>query len=355
MHARFRPENTSLRVTALICVSFLVLLLPAAFVPLPVCLAMSLVMVGACVAQSRQARPGLTAPRALLTVLVLSALWPSQAAAVLNEFSLADGYQSPFSTRVWTYNSLWQFDGGAINNNYVAQHGYNSGFALNEPFALVVRNDNSAGSYQFSYDFVPADLAGLNPAAVNANTLTLTFDVCSTVAQNSGTANNAAMMTMAFGGTRSAPGLTLGFSDSNRLMWSDAGGNLHEFGGYTLNGSGWDRVTLTMDFSADTYDLSVAQMSGDGINASNTYTPINTFNVVSGMSFTNPLSSMNHLFFDTFTDPEDGGGWHKMFLDNFDSRLTAVPEPATGWLALMGLATVLAVRLGRSRRRAGPS
>ncbi len=92
-----------------------------------------------------------------------------------------------------------------------------------------------------------------------------------------------------------------------------------------------------MDFATDTYDLVIEQMTGDGINGSNTYTPINTFNVVSGVPFTNALSSMQNLFFETFTDPEDGAGWHKMFLDNFQSSRIGVPEPSTFVLAVLGL------------------
>ena len=278
--------------------------------------------------------------------LVLAAtaalLAPSSAHAVLNEFSVADGYMNPFSTRVWTYNGLWSFDGGAIGNNYVAQHGYNAGFATSEPFALVVRNDSSAGNYRFSYNFVPADVAGLNPASITSSKLTIGFDVCSTVAQNSGTANNAAMMTMKFGGTSASPGLTLGFSDSNYLMWSNGAGVLSQYTGYQLNGGSWDRVSLVMDFATDTYDLFVSPMTGNGINGSNTYTPTNTFTVVTGMPFTNALSSMPKLFFETFTDPEDGAGWHKMFLDHFTS--SAVPEPATCGLLPLAMATLAAIR-----------
>ena len=285
----------------------------------------------------------------LSVICLVSALaHASRSFALLNDFEPGDGYMSPFSTRVWTYNPFWSFDGGAIGNNYVAQHGYNAGFALNTPFALVVRNDSPAGNYRFSYNFEPADLAGQNPASLPAAKVAISFDVCSTVAQNSQTANGAPMMTMKFGGTAASPGVTLGFSDSNKLMWSNGAGVLTEFPGYTLNGSGWDRVTLQMDFATDLYDLKVEQMTGSGITGSNTYTPINTFNVVSGMSFTNPLGSMPKLFFETFTDPEDGLGWHKMFLDNF--RATATPEPSAFALALTGLA---ALRRRRPRRSGG--
>jgi hypothetical protein len=281
--------------------------------------------------------------RFLLLTCTLSAAVAAapNAHALLNEFSVADGYMNPFSTRVWTYNSLWSFDGGALGSNYVAQHGYNAGFALNEPFALVVRNDSPAGNYRFSYNFVPGDLAGLNPASIPSAKLTIGFDVCSTVAQNSSTANNVPMMTMKFGGTVASPGLTLGFSDSNYLMYSNGAGVLNQFTGYQLNQSSWDRVTLVMDFGTDTYDLMVSPMTGNGITGSNTYTPTTTYNVVSGMSFTNSLSSMQKLYFETFTDPEDGLGWQKMFLDHFTA---AVPEPASASLLTMAAAGLLRFR-----------
>lgn len=291
----------------------------------------------------------------LIAVAVLLPLSSAQPAhALLNEFSVADGYMSPFSTRVWTYNSLWTFDGGALGSNYVAQHGYNAGFAFNEPFALVVRNDSAPGSYQFHYDFQPADLAGETPSSISPTTLSIIFDVCSTVAQNSQTANGTPMLTMAFG-PLGTPALTLGFSDSNYLMWSDSSGNLNEFTGYTLNSTSWDRVYLTMDFTSFTYDLSVASMIGDGINGSNTYTPTTTYNVVSGMGFTNNVTSLAQLDFSTFTDPEDGGGWHKAFFDNFDSQLPGlqlVPEPSACLLAVAGFLG-LAVLARRPRRRRG--
>lgn len=283
-----------------------------------------------------------TATSKLLAIVVCLASPPS-AWAKLGDFEVADGYMNPFSTRVWTYNSLWTLDGGVIGDNYVAQHGYNAGFAMTTPFALVVRNDNPASNYRFSYDFQPVDLGGLNPASLGSARIAIAFDVCSTVAQNSQTANGAAMMTMRFGGSATAPGVSLGFSDANKLMFSNAAGVLTEFTGYTLNGSGWDRVTLELDFASDTYDLSVASMTGNGISGSSTYTPVTTYSVVTGMPFTNALASMTKLRFETFTDPEDGMGWHKMFLDNFTA--SAVPEPTAA-----GLAAVAALGLPRRRR-----
>lgn len=266
----------------------------------------------------------------VITLLLLALAVP--AAAKLNEFSPADGYGSPFSTRVWTYNAFWSFDGGTIDNNYVAQHGYGAGFPFAEPFALVIRNDNAANSYQFSYNFEPFDLAGVNPNAPGSARIAITFDVCSVVSQNSTVDNGAKMLTMKFGGTRANPAMTLGFSDGNKLMYSDSAGNLQIFGGYTLNGAGWDRITLILDFGAQTYDLVLEGLTGSSPAASNTWTPYTSFTVATGMPFTNAVAAIPTLFFETFTDPENGLGWHKTFIDNFDGRLDGpIPVETTSW------------------------
>lgn len=263
------------------------------------------------------------------------------AAAKLNEFSVADGYQSPFSTPVWTYNSLWTFDGGAIGNNYVAQHGYGTGFAFNEPYALVLRNDNPSGNYRFSYQFEPFDLAGHNPSSLAGQKVSITFDTL--ISAGGSTPNNQPMAVMAFGGTRAAPAMSIGFSDSDRLMYSDASNNLTEYLGYSLGAGGWERITLTFDFAAFTYDLVIQEMTGNTQNASNTWTPVNTYNVVSNQPFANSLTSLNNLWFETFTDPESNGGWHKWFLDNFDSAKVPAPGAAA--------AGALFALCGLSRRR----
>lgn len=277
---------------------------------------------------------------AFVILIVLSSAYTVE--AKLNEFSVADGYQDPFFTRVWTYNSLWSFDGGTIGSNYVAQHGYAGGFPFGEPFALVIRNDSQPDSYRFSYNFESSDLNGLNPSLITAGKLTMSFDVCSTVNQNSSTADGVAMLTMGFGGTATTPGLQLGFSDSNYLMYSDSSGNLTEFTGLTLNAMGWDRVELTMDFDANTYDLSVTNLVGSG--ASSSLALGTTYNIVSGQGFITPLAALENLWFETNTDPEDGDnmGWHKMFLDNFDAVRSAdarpVPEPSTlAMFAIFGM------------------
>lgn len=105
-------------------------------------------------------------------------------------------------------------------------------------------------------------LAGQNPAVLGTAQIRISFDVCSVVSENSSVDTGAATLTMVFGETRANPGVTLGFSDGNHLMYSDAPGHSQIFTSYTFNPSGWDRITLAMDFGTDTYDPIIQPMTG---------------------------------------------------------------------------------------------
>lgn len=263
--------------------------------------------------------------------------------AQLNEFDPADGYGFPFSTPFWTYHSQWAFDGGSQGSNYVAQHGYGSGFAFNSPYGMVVRNDSPGSNFRFSYQFIASDLGGVNPSNVSGQSITIGWDLMGQWNQFSFNANQAPKMAMAFGGTRSSPALTVAISDSNKLMYSDAFNNLIESNAYTIGG-GWSRVSLTMDFVNSTYDLSISSMTGNSQNASNTWTIVNTYPVVTGAPMVNSVSSLNTLWWEVFTDPENNEGFSKTFVDHFTSR--AVPAPGST-LALAGAG----LALSRRRRR----
>jgi len=246
--------------------------------------------------------------------------------AALASFETSDGYQSPHATRVWTYNPLWHFEGGALGNNYVSQHGYGAGFAASTPFALAVRNDNPAGNFRFNYEFEASDLAGNNPASLSGHIFKVAFDLCVVVSDGNVTPDGTAGITMAFGDSRSNPVLTLGISDSNYLMYSD-GATFQEYTGYTLNSHGWDRVVIEFDFVAKTYDLKLLPMTGNSLHSSHLWTPSQTLNVITGAAFTDAsATSMSRLWWEVFTDPDTGGGWHKSFFDNFHNE---VPEPST--------------------------
>jgi hypothetical protein len=251
--------------------------------------------------------------------------------AILNEFSIADGYSGAFSTRVWTYNPRWNFDGGTIGGNYVAQHGYGLGFPAGEPFGLVVRNDNPSSAYQFSYNFEPFDLGGVAPAAVAGQRIRVEFDLNGYFA--TGATATAPMLVMGFGGTRANPGFRIGFSNQNKFMYSNGANTLIE-SSTVLTSGWWEKVSITMDFASNTYDLDVSTMTGNGNLASNTWTVVNTFNIVSGMPFANAISNMNTLWWDANVDPSNGVGLSKNMFDHFSGTL--IPAPGAGLLLLAG-------------------
>jgi hypothetical protein len=273
-------------------------------------------------------------------VLGLSAALCASATAKLNEFSVADGYQNPFSTPVWTYNPMWTFDGGTLGGNYVAQHGYGAGFPNGEPFALVIRNDNPSSAFQFSYAFEAFDLGGASPGAVGGQTVQIAWDMNGYF--GTGATATAPMLVMGFGGTRSNPRMRMGFSNQNKIMYSDAANNLVE-STYVMNSGWWSRVALTMNFATSTYDLSVTTMTGNGMLASNTWTPLVTTNIVTGAPFFTPGGTLSNLWFDANVEPSNGAGLSKNMFDHFSG--TVIPAPgALGLLAAGGLA------LGRRRR-----
>lgn len=278
--------------------------------------------------------------RHTLSVSIAALTSGAVASGALNEFSVADGYMSPFATSTWTYNPFWTLESSTMNGNYVAQHGYGSGGAFAEPFGLVIRNDNPAGNYRWNYQMQSSDLGGLNPAALSGQKVALSFD--SRIFASGSVADGQPMVGMAFGGTRANPAVSIGFSDSSRLMYSDASNNLTEYTGYNLASSQWSRINITFDFNTFTYDLSVDQLTGASGAASATWTPVNSFTIVTGQPFATNVTELSTYWFETFTDPETQAGWHKWFIDNFDSAVV----PAPGAAALFGLAG-----LGLMRRR----
>lgn len=195
-----------------------------------------------------------------IAALLAAGAITAPASAVLNEFSLADGYSGAFATPVWTYHPNWSFGSGASGGDYVAQHGYGAGFPFGEPFGLVLRNDNPPNNFRLRYAIDAADLGDANPLAVAGNTITLGFDASGYY--GSGYSSAAPMLAMGFGGTATNPGFRLAFSNNSRVMYSDPSNNLIE-PTYAITNSYWNRFQLVMNFTTFTYDLSVSTTTGN--------------------------------------------------------------------------------------------
>lgn len=266
--------------------------------------------------------------------LALATLGFAAAAApsfgILNEFSVSDGYSGAFSTPVWTYHPNWSFVSGSAGSNYVAQHGYGSGFALTEPFGLVFRNDNGgSNNWRLNYQFDPGDLGGANPSSLAGNVVTIGFDVNGFYGSTSGP--GTAMVGMGFGGTSTNPAFKIAISSNTRWMYSDPSNNLIESPvGFLTH---WNRMALTINFITQSYDLGMYSCTGNPLNASNTWTPLQFFPIVTGAPFANSMTSMNDLWWDINTDA-NGGGFSKNFFDHFTGR--AVPTPGAASLLAAG-------------------
>lgn len=276
----------------------------------------------------------------LIGLLCVAAGAPAHAA--LKQFSNSDGYQGPFNNRVWSYNPLWTFEAGTLTGNqYVGQHGYGAGFASSEPFALVVRNnDGQAGNFTFNYQFESGDLGGNLPAALAGAQFSIYFDVCSAVGGSTGVDGDP-MLTMAFGDTRANPLFTLGWSDGNHMLYTNGSGALQEFGTYTFNAGGWDRVQLAIDFVTQSYSLNVRPLTGNSQLSSHLLTPGAVTNIISNAAFTNAGTSMQRIYWEALSDPDTNRGFPKSFFDNFSNG--EAPEPGTWAMVVAGLG-VLALR-----------
>ena len=275
-----------------------------------------------------------------LLSLALVAAAAAPAHAILNEFSVADGYSGAFSTPVWTYHPNWSLYSGTTGSNYVAQHGYGAGFPFGEPFGLVVRNDNGgSNNFVLHYSMDPGDIGGATPSNVAGQKIIIGFDANGYY--GSGNITPSPMVTLGFGGTPSNPGMQIAISNNTRFMYSDPSNNLIESPVGLI--THWNRVQLVMDFNTFTYDLSMSSCTGNTQLASNTWTVLQTFPIVTGAPFANNVTSIADMWWSVGTDPT-GVGFQKNFFDHFTGVAVA---PAPGGAALLGLWALVAGRRNR--------
>jgi len=313
--------------------------------------------------------------RIFTTVAVMLILLSQQPAhALLGGFEVADGYTQTFGNDVWSYDAgasgstfiPIQYNTGrfheivgssAVNTDaqYVSRHGYGGGGANAAPFALAVRSIAPAGApnYDMTVEYdVGTDDLGVAPTTPLTSAV-VAFDICPGVTWDplavgfDTVFNDVPAFSLSIGGTDAAPGVTIGFSDSDPGNGFDT--NLTHLDGTTYNSnvvpwSGrFDNLIVDFNFVSQTYDLywtrdfNLATIEFDTGNA-----PVL---IASGASMTTPINTIEQMYFRAHTDPGNGvvtAGLEKSFLDNFQFAVQPVPEPAS--LTLMVAGGLIALR-----------
>ncbi len=304
-----------------------------------------------------------------------------EAKAVLNGFENVDGYSPPFPLDVWAYDAgqtgasflpaqyntgRWQeLFGSSIagsGSQYISQHGYGTGGANVPPSALAVRatQPSTDGSFDMTLLYsLGVDDLGVSPGTP-LQSATIFFDICPglTFKNNSGgldnVFNDVPVFSLSFGGTNTAPGVTLGFTDhdpgnANKQEFVHYDGAAYQSQPVTWSGH-FDRVQLDLDFLTQTFDASVTT---DAVFSTTEFDAGNAPQVIAtGASFTSAISALDFLYFRAHTDPSDPSdgtiiaGLEKSYLDNFRFSVkprsdtdpqASVPEPGTLVLAVFGL------------------
>jgi len=311
--------------------------------------------------------------------LTLLSFMPQPAYAVLGSFEAVDGYGFPFARDNWTYDAgqtggsflpaqyntgRWKELFGSSflgDSQYVSQHGVGGGGALSAPFALAVRAASPSldGSYDMTVQYsLGADDLGVAPTTT-LNSATIDFDICPGLTFIPGMGidtvfNGTPAFSLNMGGTSTAPGVMIGFTDHDPGNFNRT--ELYHMDGGTFNstqvawsGNKFDHIQVVMDFVAQTYDLlwtKDANLATTAFDAGNAPVPI-----ASGASFSSPITTLEEFYFQTHTDFSTGGGviggLEKSYLDNFNFSVSTIPEP--GSLALAAISSL--VLLGMKRRR----
>jgi PEP-CTERM motif len=317
---------------------------------------------------------------AAVATAILVMLGQQPAHALLGGFEVADGYTQTFGNDVWSYDAgasgatfiPSQYNTGrfqelvgssAVNTDaqYVSRHGYGGGGANVAPFALAVRSISPAGAPNYDmtigYD-VGIDDLGVAPTTPLASAV-VAFDICPGVTWDplavgfDTVFNDVPAFSLSIGGTDTAPGVTIGFSDSDPGNGLDTKLTYIDNTTYNSTVVPWsgrfDNIIVDFNFITQTYDLywtrdfNLSTIEFDTGNA-----PIL---IASGVSMTTPVNTIEQMYFRAHTDPGDGvttAGLEKSFLDNFQFAVTPVPEPASfAVLAVGAMATGLRRRQTR--------
>lgn len=211
----------------------------------------------------------------------------------------------------------------------------------NDGHNLAFRNDTPAGTgpaiYEYSLD--QYDL-GATPSTITSGTLETQFYFLPTVAVPNHTgAPSIDKFTLSFVDSLGNVGLQWGYARDNEVVWRDSSSNNWNYTGIYAadqSGSQWDAVKVTLDLSADQFKIDYFDLSANAwLNIAAASTPM-------GQSMTDFTVLRWQLEDDTSTHFAG-----KNYFDDF--TFTAVPEPSSIVLGLMGAATVGVVSARRRK------
>ncbi len=165
------------------------------------------------------------------------------------------------------------------------------------------------------------DIGGANPPNVAGNKITIGFDVNGFY--GSGNLRPGPMVKRSALAATQQPGHADRYLQQHTLHVLRPSNNLIRCP--SPSSTYWNRVSLTMDFNINAYDLSMASCTGNTQLASNTWTVLQNFPIVTNAPFANNITSLNDMWWSVGTDPS-GVGFQKNFFDHFTGRAIR-PQP----------------------------
>jgi hypothetical protein len=199
---------------------------------------------------------------------------------------------------------------------------------------MAFRNDTpiGTGAAIYRYEIDTYDTGGPVPASVTSGDAVAGFYFCPNPADpsNSDGSPGRDKFILSLRDSAGNVGLQWGYTADNQVYWRDSASNPWTYTGTFANASNWDGVTITMDLTADTFDLDYYVVS------TNTWFNMAT-NVPMGQNMGN-FTEMDWHLEDGFSSGLGG----KNYFDDFS---IVIPEPAS--LSLVAVAFLTATRRRR--------
>ncbi len=200
---------------------------------------------------------------------------------------------------------------------------------------LAVRNDTALGTGALQYDYTidTYDFGGFNPASITSGVVSTEFYFCpnpSDPVSPDGRPGGDKFI-MSFTDSAANVGLQWGYARDNEVYWRAGNAGNWTYTGVYANQANWDGVRVSIDLSADTFELEYFDV------ANNLWSTM----AASGTALGSAMTDLTHLGWH-LEDGVNTGLGGKNYFDDFSFR---VPTP--GSFALLGLAGALTARRRR--------